>query len=524
MKPLHLFLWLSVLLGCFLRLYGIWWGGGFFFHPDENNIATAVSQLSFTNFNPHFFAYGSLPIYVIYTIGLLTKLSFPFNDRVAFDTAIFVSRWISALLSIATVGLVYKIAKTYISKAGAALVSILSLFSVGFLQFSHFGTFEMWLTFLSLVFFWQVLNGLSKPTVLNFSLLGIIFGLLISVKVSTLALGIIFPFLFFVHIKQKRAKNRTGLLTISLLIAAVVFICVNPFVLLDFSDFINSMRYESSVATGMLPVFYTQGFINTIPGIYQLFYVFPFLLNPIVEIVGLFALGITIYHVYKKQTVFEALLLTFIAVLFFSQAFLFVKWTRYMVPLLPFIYLIIAHSIHKVTNKVLKKSIGVTVCLSTLVYAFLYAHVVLFTQDIRITAQEEMKKVVPQAASIFAEGYDLGIMPFQAYFPNLKVEESYDLDTNSSQRDRVLSLASKSQYILLPSQRIVRTRLFGTEFPKGSTLYHSYFDSKQYTLIYQTPCDFFCKLLYMGSPVTNVEETIAVFERPTVYIFKNNTL
>src|SRR5947207_2663825 len=38
--------------------------------------------------------------------------------------------------------------------------------------------------------------------------------------------------------------------------------------------------------------------------------------------------------------------------------------------------------------------------------------------------------------------------------------------------------------------------------------------------IYQTPCDIFCNIIYMGNPVFAYEETANVFDRPTIIIFK----
>mgnify|MGYP000846210008 CR=1 FL=1 len=61
-----------------LRLYGIQWDGGYLFHPDERQILVVADGLSFpwpprlatllspaSPWNPHFFSYGSLPIYLL---------------------------------------------------------------------------------------------------------------------------------------------------------------------------------------------------------------------------------------------------------------------------------------------------------------------------------------------------------------------------------------------------------------------------------------------------------------------------
>src|SRR2546423_11461018 len=48
------------------RFFGLDWDQGHSFHPDERRIAFALSDLSFRplQLNPHFFAYGSFPLYL----------------------------------------------------------------------------------------------------------------------------------------------------------------------------------------------------------------------------------------------------------------------------------------------------------------------------------------------------------------------------------------------------------------------------------------------------------------------------
>ena len=52
-------------------------------------------------------------------------------------------------------------------------------------------------------------------------------------------------------------------------ISFIIFAVFSPYVLLDFKSFLSSMQYESSVALGTLPVFYTGEFFNTIPVLFQ---------------------------------------------------------------------------------------------------------------------------------------------------------------------------------------------------------------------------------------------------------------
>jgi hypothetical protein len=69
-----------LLLGLFFRLYQLNWDQGFHLHPDERAILLFSLPLQFpttiadffsptSTWNPHFFAYGSFPLYLLKTSG-----------------------------------------------------------------------------------------------------------------------------------------------------------------------------------------------------------------------------------------------------------------------------------------------------------------------------------------------------------------------------------------------------------------------------------------------------------------------
>ena len=75
---------LIILLGGFLRFYNLNWDQGYHLHPDERAIVMFTTPLSFPSsikefltesspLNPHFFAYGSFPIYLLKAAGNLAS-------------------------------------------------------------------------------------------------------------------------------------------------------------------------------------------------------------------------------------------------------------------------------------------------------------------------------------------------------------------------------------------------------------------------------------------------------------------
>jgi 4-amino-4-deoxy-L-arabinose transferase-like glycosyltransferase len=544
------------LIGAFLHFYNINWGAPFYFHPDERNIASAVAQLQFPHhMNPQFFAYGSLPIYAIYFTGFLTNyiISYltpgPAILNPNFTQAILISRIYSSLFATFLIPLLYVIAKKLTSKQSQSSAGLLAAFfataTTGLIQFAHFGTFEMWLTFFTTLLFWSCLHVLEEKKLDHIILLSLIFGILVSVKVSSLALLPIPLFVLAIQTFRNNRKNQETekfrhpkMLSILhflrniclfIFITTLIFIITNPYAILASQDFLSSMHYESGVALGTEPVFYTGNFANTIPGIYQLLHVYPFLINPLMTVLFIPAFCYVCYRAIKKRNPSYQLLAIFFLFLFISQAFLFVKWTRYMMPTLPFIMLTIALALTKLTQankhlaRLLAIEITILIILNSLV-AFSYFKTAFVDLDTRISAAIRVQEAIPTKAHILIEPADLGALPFQDAFPHIDNFNFYELDNNSSDA-KEMQLQQKiadSQYIILPSQRILQSRLANpAKFPKGYVFYKTLLNGNLgYKKIYETPCDVFCTIAYLGDPVYWWEQTASVFDRPTVMIFK----
>ncbi len=567
---------LLTLIGSFLHLYNLNWGAPFYFHPDERNVANAVTQLHFPDqMNPHFFAYGSLPIYTIYFTGVLINYVNHLSPlTVTFPQAIFISRFYSMLFATLLIPLLYLIASRLTTKQTmykntvqqsrtGLLAAFLATASVGFIQFAHFGTFEMWLTFFTVLLFWESTKFVEKKKLRFLFLMSLIFGILMAIKVSSLALLPI-PLLAILLNRVTRTKTLkissfwrkikhwfTHFLWFFLSVIIFIFVvcCVyavtNPFVFLDTPAFLSSMRYESGVGFNTVPVFYTGGFYDTIPVVYQFLRVYPFLLNPVITILFVFSF---LYLIYKTFTPFNKTLLLLnscFLLLFLSQSVLFIKWTRYMVPTLPFVYLIIALAIthlfqnkrtSKHNNETMKQLNNVkifkaiqTVTISIIIvicsiFSLSYFVTAFVQPDTRIAALAFAKKTIPADARILSETHDLGNTVFNGVFPTRAEFNFYDYDLGSPvyNDSGLKQYVANSEYIILPSQRILQPRIENPkQFPKGHTFYTELLNGKLgYQKIYETPCDIFCKITYLGDPIYYFEQTANVFDRPTVLIFK----
>lgn len=550
----HWILITLTLLGSFFFLYNLTWGAPYYFHPDERNVASAVSQLQFPNqLNPNFFAYGSLPIYVVFLTGLVSNLltSSPLVNQVSFEQAILIGRIYSALFAITLIPFLYMIARKLTgSHMTGILASFFAFTSVGFIQFAHFGTFEMWLTFFTVLLFWMCLELIEKKKMMHVFFLGLIFGVLFATKISSLALLPIpllallltyHPHKIFLIKKKidglsKKSSRKqqfksfllfTANTVLFIAVTAIVYIVTNPYVLLDTQAFLSSIRYESSVGLNTLPVFYTQGFYDTIPVLYQFIHIYPFLLNPLITVLLIPSFIFIIWKAWSTKNAQLFILIAFFLILFFSQAILFIKWTRYMIPTLPFVYLIIAITINSCrltrSSAYVKVFLGIIIMVNS-IFSLSYFITAFVQPDTRMTALSYAEDRIPENTPILSEIYDIGITAFNPSFSNIILFNTYDLDSGSPDFNETTwqTAINSAEYIILPSQRVIQTRIQNPDrFPAGNEVYKSLLNGTSgYEKIYETPCDLFCQITYFGDPVFRYEQTANVFDRPTVYIFQ----
>lgn len=524
-------LFFFIVSGAFFYFYNFSWGSPFYFHPDERNIASSVLKLNYpSQMNPHFFAYGSLPIYLIYFTNLFVNLFHKSYDL--FIQAILIGRFYSAFFSIALIASIYLLAKKLSSNKVAIFTSLLCVLSVGIIQFSHFGTFEIWITFFAVWLFYFSLNLINKPNVKNIFIVSVIFGALCAIKISSLPLLLIPIIAICINAVNGKTKFLTTYLKTILMIfiAILFFIIVSPYAILDFASFSSSINYESKVAFGTLDVFYTGEFFKTIPIIFQFAKIYPFILNPFLTFLFIPAFLYILFNALKNRNHNLVLLIAFYLLLFLPQAFLFAKWTRYIVPTLPFIYLIIAISFFDFIKFLNKKAhplfnyqySGIfLIAIINFIFAVSYFITAFVKSDTRIDASIWAKENIPPQSIVLSEIYDMGIVPFNQYLSNIKLFNFYGLD-NGLPYSEVAKALEQTEYVILPSQRILKTRLLNEKkFPYGHKFYSDLINGKLgYEKVYETPCDIFCKIIYMGNPVFRFEQTANVFDRPTVFIFK----
>ncbi len=496
-----------ILLTVFTRFFNLNWGNGYYFHPDENNMAMSINQMSYKNLNPNFFAYGQFPLF----------LTFFTTPRHQFPSIVLTLRFWSAVFSSISVLFFYLIISRFIKNKKNVFCSvILFIFTPGLIQLAHFGTTEsiLILVFLANIYFSLKFFEKSKLTYIVFS--SLISGIGLATKISSLIL--ISPFLlslFFSLLKNKKIFKFIFSSFLFLSLAFLIGYIFSPYNFLNFSEFKSSINYEVGVANGTIPVFYTRQFINSIPYIFQFQKIFPYA-NGISILLFSFFGFLIILKTYLKHKFDSRLLLVLIPslVFFLYQGQLFVKWTRFMAPIFFIFPFLATFFINKIKNKLLIVLVVIVCLIPGVIFFQRY-----FITDIRVQASDWINQNISSQSKILSESGNVVNLPVGQN--NLEVDnfDFYQLDEDRDYRDKLSSLIKNNDYIFIPSRRVFKNQST-SQFPSSQQYYQDLFSGKLNFYLVKTFS--FNNSFLLNSE--NAEETWSVFDNPTIRIFKKNNL
>lgn len=515
-------LFFILILGGFFRFYKLDNGNGYFPHPDEHTVTTAVMQLSFpTQMHPRLFTYGSLITYTIY----FTKLLLDFIFNTSFHPLL-IGRFYSALLSTLSILLVFQIARFIMDKKWALLPALLLALTPGLMQQAHFATPETFQTFFILLGTFLLLKWLQEKKQSILILLGITLGLSFGTKISSLfwALGV---GIFFILIYYRRFRLLVSTGVSLTLIAALTFFLVSPFVFFDFSTFSNITNYERMIASGKLQVFYTRQFIDTIPILFQIEKILPFALGPAIFITSILGFVLTVFKLRKSSEYrlrYLLLLISFIAV-FLSNSYLFVKWTRYMAPSLPFLVIFASLFLYYLYPFAKKIIFILTIFIILVSLCWTLAFFSIYTRDdVRLSATKWVRSFISEGSVISVEGANTIDVPLSGNYQLISLS-MYNLDDDPGALTTVLQSLSQSEYFIVQSRRVfLNHQRLAKDYPKTNKLYQALFDGRlgysQIQTIHSYP-----SLGILGKDWQiadeKAEETWTVFDHPVIRIYQN---
>lgn len=516
-KVAILLLLIIILIGASLRFYKLDWGQGLFAHPDEYYLIISANQLSFpTQMHPHFFNYGTFSIYLTYFTKLLFSTLNPF----------LIGRFYSALFSTLTIPLTYLISLTFLNKRYSLLAAALVAFTPGLIQQAHFLTPEsnlIFFIFLSLTFLLSFVKQ-KRISFLIFSSISL--GFALGVKISGAVF--LFPMLLAIFLVYYRSLTSLIFLTsLTLIITLLFFFLVAPFVFLDFPNFLSSFRYESGLAIGSIPVFYTRQFINTLPVLFQFEKILPYALGPALLVFGIAGFIFMFVSLFSQKIFHKThcIIFTTFLVLFVPNAFLFAKWTRFISPAFPFFALFSAFFLFQTSRLKIPKIIPLllTTCCLLLTTLWALAFFSIYTKDdIRLQASSWIQNNLPPSTIFLEEGNMVDILLAEKF--NRLSLNLYDLEENPLTQQKLKENLEKADYFIVQSRRLFKNhQRLPQLFPKTSNFYDQLFSGnlgfKEIKELHSYP-----EISLFGwnleIPDENAEETWSVFDHPVVRIFQ----
>lgn len=480
-----------IALSLFTRFIGLNWGDGYFSHPDENNMATALSQLSPTNLNPHFFAYGQFPLYLGYFS--LKAINIPNT----FVNSIYVLRFYSAIFSLLFLSFAYLLSKVIFTNHYplTTIFIVLLIFSPGLIQIAHFGTTESLLSFVFIANLYYVLKIYQKPKFIYFILAALISGIGLGSKIT--AVFFIWPIILVGLYKKEYLST-----LIFILVTSLLLLFTSPYNFIDINNFLSSMQYETAVATGQVEVFYTRQFLFTTPFIFQFTHIFPYVVGLPTFIISI--LGILIF-IKNYSSWFLILFPVTCYFLYFGS--LFVKWTRFMSPIF-FIFPLFA-TIYISRLKSSFQLLVTSICLLPgLLFTLQY-----FRPNPRTVITNYISQNIPDNSTILSESgnvVDLGLRP-KIKFHNF---DFYSLDSNYQNEVNLSQSLQQANFVLVPSRRVFKNQT-NPLYPYSQNYYSNLF-SKNFVKVFQTSnLDFILNY-------ESAEETFTVFDFPTLRLYQPN--
>lgn len=345
-----------------VRLYGSDAAQGNNFHPDERQILFHVVQLSWPSswaqffnaatspLNPHFFAYGSFPLYLLAAVGnVLSHISAPLAN---FANLTLTGRVLNAIFDCGTILLVgwlgllltndHTPGRRY-AWSVALLAAALVAFTPFQLQLSHFYTVDtMLLFFVTLtVLACVVLVDTDKPV--RWSLVaGLGYGLALATKFSAAPLAVS----LFVALAMRGYRRGLSSIIVPLLLSfcvtLAIFLIAMPYALLDMPEFIQQVAQQGDLVRGALDLPYVRQFAGTTPYAYEAQNMLFWGMGLMLGLAALAGFVWLCWRIWKRDAGLWLVVLSWVLVYGVITGGFYVKYMRYMLPIYPFLTLMAA--------------------------------------------------------------------------------------------------------------------------------------------------------------------------------------
>ncbi|QQS43360.1 glycosyltransferase family 39 protein [Candidatus Roizmanbacteria bacterium] len=499
----HKLLLVILLLAVFLRIYGLNWDSGYHFHPDERMLIMVTERITFfSQLNPDFFNYGSLPVYILAAVAQLSQ-SFTQMPIDTYDGLLPVGRLLSTINDLIVVVLIYSIAyNLFKNRAVAAWGSF--FYAVAFfpIQNSHFFIVDTFLNLFITLLLFLLLQYQQHPSFRKAVIIGIVYAAALTTKVTpvifapVLLFVLFFPktvhenifdrirFLFqkdrFKSLNSIILKNRsTAVLAFTLTTLLFSFLFM-PYGYIEWQRFLKDVLLQVRMNSDPYVFPYTLQYIGTLPYLYYLENIFLWGLGPVISVFSLIGIGVwfaqTIHsssHIKKISVALTKILHSPFTVIFLFYLLYFViigksavKFMRYMLVMYPFFAVMAGYGASVVMDLykphggffsrsmlIPRLAVGVSIiCFSllwTLPFLSIYS-----TKSTRITATEWINNAVPAGSIIAVEHWDDRVPIYDHGKYQYEELTLYDIPDNEFKWNILNEKLERSDYIVIASNRL----------------------------------------------------------------------
>lgn len=481
-------IWLVLIVGLALRLYGLSWDDGYYFHPDERQLLIVADRISLARppdlpllltpdspWNPRFFAYGSLPIY-------LFRLCADLAGRLVYDygtlhSGYLVGRALSALFDVGTIWLIFRLGRRLFGVAEALLAAGLVALTVLHIQLAHFYTTDTMLVFFAVLVVSQAVEVAKEPVAGRAWGIGLAWGMALATKFSAVLLA--FPVAAAWLLGEWARAPSTGRwiwhaawrCALTMLIAGGSLILFQPYTVIDPMRFLTDIAIELRIAGGLDEVPYTLQFHGTTPYLYPLRQMAVWGMGPMLGMAALLALPAGLAYAVRmaaagwRRRGTELLVpLIWVVAYFAVVGGAHTRFTRYMLPVIPFLCLWAARGLVVLLRargawSVLGMASTGLVIGGAAFYALAFMNI--YRQEHPwLQASRWICRNLPQGSRVMIEHWD-DPLPIWHGRGDLRCHRNYQYNLfraydrdDTAKLDHLLQALEESDYIILSSRRL----------------------------------------------------------------------
>lgn len=582
-KKEKILLILIFFVGWLTRFYGRYWDQGFQFHPDERMIMMVTERIRLPQsltwnhlftvdspLNPQFFAYGSLPIYLLKFTAWLVSLALG-KEWLSYGYLPITGRWLSILFDLGTIGLVFLLAKKIFNTTVGLWSAAVYATCVFPIQMAHFYTVDTLLNFFVILTLFSLVRFYEKNSSLRALVAGLSLGLALATKVSAIVLIVPFGFalltnfvlIFYQKIKETGGSWWKRLLLIFhrlnkkklakiiftevlvwgvvfMVVSSITFVILEPFSVIDAKNFWRQIQEQRRMTTDAYTFPYTLQYVGTIPYLYHLRNILSWGIGWSLGIVSLAGTMLYLVNLGKRllqnqnynQQAKELILVIFLLAYFASVGKFAVKFMRYLLPLYPLIIIYgiwLADKAKKIINTKIFSALASLLILVHLVWLIAFLHIYSLPNT-RITATNWIIDNIPPESVLATEHWDDRLPITKSELFNFVEMPMYEYDSSPNKWNIVEKNLQSADYIIIASNRLYTplTQLSDCSkykicYPRTGAYYQNLLSEKSG---FKKVAEF---TSYPTIPWLNLaiiddqaDESFTVYDHPKVIIFKKD--